>query len=198
MAKTLHVINPADERLDTLGQMMLNRAVTRASGTFFEESYRDRWNWSSDLRSTALVLDALLKIRPESELLPNIVRYLVSVREGPGYWSSRQETAWSIIALTNWMRHSGELNPEYAWSVLINDQQLSAGLALPDERAADPKDLRFDVSGMIRRETNLIEFERDEGAGALYYTAHLNLELPVDEIYSHTAAASKSRAATPC
>ena len=181
LAQTLHIINPDDEGLVALAQMMLNRAVTRASGTFFEETYRDRWNWSSDLRSTALVLDALLKIRPESELLPNIVRYLVSVRQGPGFWSSRQETAWSIIALTNWMRHSGELKPEYTWSVLINDQQLSAGTALP-ANALQSDDLRFDVSDMIRRETNLIEFERDEGAGALYYTAHLNLDLPVEEI----------------
>ena len=70
LAKTLHIISPADERLDTLGQTMLNRAVTRASGTFFEETYRDRWNWSSDLRSTALALDALLKIRPKAIFCP--------------------------------------------------------------------------------------------------------------------------------
>ena len=57
---------------------MLNRAVTRATGVFFEESYQDRWNWSSDVRSTALVLNALIKLRPDSDLLPNIVRHLVS------------------------------------------------------------------------------------------------------------------------
>ena len=181
LAEALHIINPEDEGLDALGQMMLNRAVTRASGTFFEESYRDRWNWSSNLRSTALALDALLKIRPESELLPNIVRHLVGVRQGPGFWSSRQDTVWTIIALTNWMRHSGELNPEYAWSLTINDRQLAAGRALP-ANALQREDLRYDVAGLIRRETNLIEFQRDDGAGALYYTAHLNLDLPVDKI----------------
>lgn len=192
LAQTLHIISPYDERLEALGQMMLNRVVTRASGTFFEESYPDRWNWSSNLRSTALVLNALLKIRPDSELLPNIVRYLVGVREGHGYWSSRQETVWSIIALTNWMRHSGELTPDYAWSVLINDRQLSAGRALP-ANALRTEDLRVDVSGMIQRETNLIEFERDEGAGALYYTAHLNLDLPVEEIQPFSRGIEISR-----
>lgn len=181
LTKALHIINPDDERLDALGQMMLNRAVTRASGTFFEETYRDRWNWSSNLRSTALALDALLKIRPESELLPNIVRYLVGAREGPGFWASRQDTVWTIIALTNWMRHNGELMPEYAWSLAINDRQLAVGRALP-ANALQTAYLRFDVAGLIRRETNLIEFQRDDGAGALYYTAHLNLDLPVDEI----------------
>lgn len=195
LAKALRVINPEDERLDALGQMMLNRAVTRASGTFFEETYHDRWNWSSNLRSTALALDALLKIRPESELLPNIVRHLVGVREGPGFWSSRQDTVWTIIALTNWMTHSGELNPEYAWSVAINDRQLSAGRALP-ANALQTENLRFDVSGLIRRETNLIEFERDDGAGALYYTARLNLDLPVDEIDPFSRGIEISRSYT--
>ena len=195
LAEALHIINPEDERLDALGQMMLNRAVTHASGTFFEETYRDRWNWSSNLRSTALALDALLKIRPESELLPNIVRYLVSVRQGPGFWASRQDTVWTIIALTNWMRHSGELNPEYAWSLTINDRQLEAGRALP-ANALQTAYLRYDLAGLIRRETNLIEFQRDDGAGALYYTAHLNLDLPVDKIEPFSRGIEISRSYT--
>jgi hypothetical protein len=181
LAKALHSINPDDEGLDTLGQLMLNRAVTRASGTFFEEAYHDRWNWSSNLRSTALALDALLEIRPDSELLPNIVRHLVGIRQGSGFWSSRQDTVWAVIALTNWMRHSGELKPDYAWSLAINDRQLAAGLALP-ANALQTAHLRYDLAGLIRRETNLIKFERDDGAGALYYTAHVKLDLPVDEI----------------
>lgn len=39
LAKTLVIINPEDLRLDALSQMLLNRAVTCASGTFFEETY---------------------------------------------------------------------------------------------------------------------------------------------------------------
>ncbi|MCY3977065.1 MAG: hypothetical protein OXG23_03105 [Chloroflexi bacterium] len=93
------------------------------------------------------------------------------------------------------MRHSGELNPEYAWAASINDRPLSAGRALP-ANALQTKDLRFEVSGLIRRETNLIEFERDEGAGALYYTAHLNLELPVDEIQPFSRGIEISRSYT--
>lgn len=161
--------------------MLLNRAVTRASGTFFEETYKDRWNWSSDIRSTALALDALIKIYPDSELLPNIARHLVSVREGRGYWSSRQANTWSIIALTNWMRHSGELNPSYAWTVSLHNGILAAGSASA-ENALAPDELRIDVADLIQHETNLVEYERDDGAGALYYTAHLSLDLPIEDI----------------
>ncbi|MCY4061698.1 MAG: alpha-2-macroglobulin, partial [Chloroflexi bacterium] len=181
LAMALHSVNPDDERLETLAQMMLNRAVTRATGVFFEETYQDRWNWSSDVRSTALALNATLKIRPESELLPNIVRHLVTVRKGRGYWTSRQENVWSIIALTNWMRASGELDPDYSWSVSLNESAVSTGDA-SSENVLEADELRIDVADMIQRETNLIEFERDAGAGAFYYSAHLNLSLPIDDI----------------
>ena len=181
LAMTLHSVNPDDERLETLAQMMLNRAVTRATGVYFEETYQDRWNWSSDVRSTALVLNATLKIRPESELLPNIARHLVSVRQGRGFWSSRLENVWSIIALTNWMRASGELYPDYAWSVSLNESAVSTGIATADN-VLKAEAFQIDVADMIPRETNLIEFERDADEGALYYSAHLNLALPIEDI----------------
>ncbi len=182
LAQALHIVNPDDRmRLDALTQLMLNRAVTRATGTFFEEAYQDRWNWSSDIRSTALVLNTLIKLRPESDLLPNIVRHLVSVREGGGYWKSRQENTWSIIALTNWMLKSGELSPDYVYSVTVNGSELMQDTAIPDN-AIEADAISVDVADLIQRESNLIEFERDAGNGALYYTAHLNLDLPVNEV----------------
>ena len=181
LALTLHSVNPDDERLEALTQMLLNRAVTRATGVFFEETYKDRWNWSSDVRSTALALNALLKLRPESELLPNIARHLFRVRDGRGYWSSSLENVWSIIALTNWMQASGELDPAYAWSVTLNKSAVVTGIASSDNVLA-PVEVQIDVADMMQRETNLIEFARDKGSGALYYTAHLNLNLPVEDI----------------
>ena len=193
LAQALHQINSGDQlRLEVLSQQMLNKAVTRATGIFFEERYQDRWNWSSDIRSTALVLDALLKIQPESELLPNIVRHLVSVREGRGNWSSRQENTWSIIALTNWMVASRELNPNYAFGIAVNDAKVWSDVALPDN-VLKATELVIDVAQLIQRSTNLIEFERDAGDGTLYYSAHLNLELPVPEIAARSRGIEISR-----
>ncbi len=182
LAKTLHRINPTDDlRLDTLTQVMFNRAITRASGAFFEEVYEDRWNWSTDIRSTALVLNALIKLRPESELLPNIVRHLVTVREGRGYWGSPQENTWSIIALTNWMLFSGELNPDYIYSVAVNGVELLRNAALSDNVLA-AEEISVAADDLEHHESNIVEFRRDEGAGALYYTAHLHLDIPVDRV----------------
>lgn len=182
LAQTLHRINPNDRlRLGALRQLIHNRAVTRATGVSFEESRPDRRNWSSNLRTTALALDTLLRLQPESELLPNIARYLLSARDGRGHWHSRQATAWTITALSNWMRSTGELTPSYAFSVALNDDQLRADVALPDNALAAAH-LQVDVEGLNRHETNLLEFQRDDGPGVLYYSAHLELDLPIEEV----------------
>lgn len=179
LAQTLHRIDPQDAtRLDALAQQLLNRAITRATGIFFEESYVDRWNWSSDIRSTALALDALLTLRPQSELLPNIVRHLVTVRAGGGHWRSLQQTTWAIIALTNWLLHSGELASDFIYSAALNDDRLLADAAMPDNALQDAA-LRVELDQLLGGETNLLAFRRGEGAGTLYYSAHLNADLPV-------------------
>ena len=182
LAQTLYQVNPDDHaRLLLLSQMLHNRAVVRATGAFFEEPTQDRRNWSSNLRTTALALDTLLKLEPGSELLPNIVRYLVSARGGRNHWSSPQEDTWVIIALTNWMLTSGDTQPAYRYGVTLNGDTLLADVARPDD-ALDGVDLSIAASELIPRETNLLEIERDAGAGALYYSARLKLDLPVDQI----------------
>ncbi|MXX49907.1 MAG: hypothetical protein F4Z39_02460 [Chloroflexi bacterium] len=179
LAQTLHSLSPQDAtRLDALVEMLLNRAVIRATGTFFEESYADRWNWSSDLRSTALALDSLLLLRPESELLPNIVRYLVAARESKGHWRSLQQTTWTILALTNWLLHSGELAPDFMYSAALNEEQLLANAALPDNALQDDL-LQVGLDQLLPGETSLLAFQRGAGAGALYYTARLQADLPL-------------------
>lgn len=195
LAKTLAIINPNDsQRLDVLAQFMLNNAVVRATGIFFEESYADRYNWSTNIRTTALVLDALIQIRPDSELLPNIVRHLVSTRTGT-HWQSRQENTWSIIALTNWMMATNELNPDYSFSIAVNGDSKLDDVAVP-ANVLEQVQLVVDVSELIQRETNLIEVSRTEGDGALYYTAHLTLDLPVPEVEAFSRGVEISRTYT--
>jgi hypothetical protein len=49
----------------------------------------------------------------------NAARWLMSNRTN-GHWYSTQETAWTLIGLTNWMLASGELNADYSYAVTFN------------------------------------------------------------------------------
>lgn len=119
-------------------------------------------------------------MNPESDLIPNVVRYLVSARTAD-HWETTQETAWSVMALTDWMEVSGELQPDYDFSVALNDETLITD-AVTQATVSQTRQLEVDVLEMIQGEVNELVFQRSDGDGNMYYTAFLEAYLPVPEV----------------
>jgi alpha-2-macroglobulin len=180
LALTLDIIGDNEARLDTLLSDIRNDAITSATGIHWEEAGRDFWNWNTDTRTTAITLGALVRLNPESELIPNVVRWLMVARSADA-WETTQETAWAVMALTDWMLASGELDADYDYTVLFNDEELGSGQARP-ETITERQTLTVEVADMLADEINRLRLERTDGAGNLYYTAHLRAYLPVPEI----------------
>ena len=177
---TFAQIDLLDPRLDTLLSDFANAAVQSATGSHWEETDRDPWSWDSDTRTTALILTAILKIDPENGLAPAAVRWLMSHRQG-GHWRTTQETAWTLMALTEWLTASGELEADYDFGVALNGKTLGQGTA-NSETIQEVFELQVAVSEMLADEVNRLTIARSEGEGNLYYTAHLEVTLPVEEI----------------
>ena len=59
-------------------------------------------------RSTSIVLDALVRLQPDNDLIPNVVRWLMVSRQD-GHWETTQENVWALIALNDVMVSTGEL-----------------------------------------------------------------------------------------
>src|SRR6185503_15605060 len=106
-------------RTQTLMSDISSAAIVSATGAHWEEKERDWWNMNTDTRSTAVVLDALVTLDPQNNLIPNVVRWLMVARKAQA-WETTQETAWSLISLSDWMAVSGELNANYDYSVTLN------------------------------------------------------------------------------
>lgn len=173
----LNRINPDDTRVDTLVSDLVNAAAMSATGTHWDGDV-DRWNWNTDTRTTAIILQALIQVEPESQLLPNVVRYLVSQRTADA-WETTQETAWAVMALTDWMVASGELQPDYAYSATLN------GETIHEADVTDPRadfETTIDIAQLLTDTANTLVIDRSDGDGALYYTAHLRAFLPVPEV----------------
>jgi uncharacterized protein YfaS (alpha-2-macroglobulin family) len=180
LAETLFTIDPKDPRLDTLRSDLLNTAVLSATGTHWQEKETDFWNWNTDTRSTAIVLEALTRIDPKNPLTANTVRWLMAARTD-GHWQSTQETAWTLMALTDWMAASGELNANYAYAVQLNGKPLGQGQVTKDNLRTS-QTLQVDVKDLLANEANRLVFARDGNAGALYYTTHLTVNLPAGQV----------------
>jgi len=119
----VHTGDEQAERLQTLVTMLTGRALMSATGAHWEESDPDAMAMDSSERTTALVLEALVRARPNHLLIPETVRWLIGARHARA-WETTQTTAWAVMALTDYMVASGELQADFSYRVALNDDVL--------------------------------------------------------------------------
>jgi alpha-2-macroglobulin len=180
LAMAIGNANKADERIKTLLSDLNNAVIFSATGAHWEEDTTNWWAMSTDTRSTAIILDAYARLDQKNELAPNIVRWLMVARQF-GYWATTQETAWSLIALTDWMVATGELNPNYDYAVFLNDKSVTEGTFTP-QNVQTPVQQQIAIKDLIANEANQLTFSRGPGEGVMYYTAHLRVFQPVEDL----------------
>jgi uncharacterized protein YfaS (alpha-2-macroglobulin family) len=180
LAKTLYLIEADDPRIQTLLSDFTNAAILSSSGTHWEEEEQDYWNWNTDTRTTAIILGALSKLDAKNPLNANAARWLMSNRSN-GHWLGTQETAWTLMGLTDWMVASSELNADYSYTVAFNGNTIAEG-QVSRSNLTETEQIQIDISEMIRDEINRLAFSKDDGTGNLYYTAFLDVSLPVDQV----------------
>ncbi len=112
-------------------------------------------------------------------------------RDG-GHWYSTQETAWSLIALTNWLVESKEFETDYKYAIGLNDELLQEGQANADN-LTDTVKLQVELKDLLTDQANALVFSRGSGTGNLYYTAYLSTTLPVEAIQPLDQGMSLSR-----
>ncbi len=193
LALALDLINDAaaPARIKTLMTDLGNEAVVTATSAHWEEGLVDYWNMNTDTRSTALAILAIAKLDPENSLGPNAVRWLMTARKADR-WETTQENAWAIIALTEWMAATGELQGDYTWAVTLNGGTLGEGAVKP-ATVGDVTTLRADIAQLLLDQTNGLVLSRSAGPGQLYYTAHLKTYLPVPDITPRSRGLTVSR-----
>lgn len=191
LALALNNVSPDDERVRTLLSDINSRAILSATGAHWEEDGRDWWNMNTDTRSTAIVLMTLARLDKGNALIPNVVRWLMVARTAQ-WWETPQETAWALVALTDWMTVSGELQADYNFRVGLNYTELAVGNANADT-LRDTTRLSIAVADLLRDQPNRLVIERGPGNGRLYYTAHLNLYRNVPDVRAVSRGLSVSR-----
>ncbi len=193
LAMTFSLIDPRNTTYtDALLSDLLNRAIVSATGVHWEEEQPDRFNWNTDTRTTAIVLKALIQLNPENQLIPNVVRWLMIARDADA-WQTTQETAWSLMALVDWMQYTGELQPSYTFGATLNGTPLVVGERADASNVRESLTLQVQVADLLRDQLNRLSIERTDGDGILYYTARLRLNLPADQVKAVDRGISLSR-----
>ncbi len=187
LAVALGLLEPAEKsRVNTLLSDLNGAAIYSATGTHWEEARPDYWNMNTDIRTTAIVLWAMARHNPQSDLLPNIVRWLMNARK-EGYWGTTQSTAWSLMGLIAYMRATGELRGDFSYKVTLNGEVLLEG-DVDVTTLDESRKLTVAIAELLVDQANRLVIERlpasggQTGEGQLYYTAHLRYYLPVEQV----------------
>lgn len=187
LAMALKLLQPdEDARVKALLSDITSEAIVSATGAHWEEAQVDYYAMNTDTRSTSIVLAALARLDKDHALAANTVRWLMSVRR-EGRWETTQENAWAIIALTDWMKATGELEGAYDWQVVVNNASLGQGTVSRDN-VNETTQLQIEVARLLADEINRVAVQRTppqgqtNGTGQLYYSMYLRYFKPVEEV----------------
>ena len=145
-----------------------------------------RATMGSDVRTTAMVLQALARLDPASPLLPGAAGWLMNQREGEG-WGDTQNTSFAVLALADYMLAAQELAAGASYEIYVNDQAWIQGQAAsPDEAQSWVLTYTQAVSpALLLPGENRVRLQLPPGArepaARLYYRAVLDVQRPADE-----------------
>lgn len=174
LALGLERTSPGSAEARTLISDLQAGARRSAAGAHWELSDPSGANLVSTLTNSAMVTYALAQRDPGAPLLADAVRYLVANRQAEGWWGSSFTTAWSVMALTEVMKATGEINSDYRFEASLNDRPIASGEAAGPEQL-NPVITRLPLDQLYPGSPNLLTIERSVGLGRLYYSALLNV-----------------------
>jgi len=168
----------------TLERMVGNAAVNDAgSVTFTNKVTDDAWTTlQSDRRTDGLILDALISVRPDSDLIGKIVSGLMAAQTS-GRWQNVQENAFILLALRHYYDAFENSNPDFVARIWLGDR--FAGQHNYQGHTTERATVSIPTGELLAAHDSDVTLGND-GSGRLYYrlglqTAPADLKLnPLD------------------
>ena len=162
-------------RADALLADILDAARETPRDVHFEEQGSWAPMFSSDTRTTGMVLQTLVDLKPSHPFVGKIARYLTDVRKG-GAYRNTQEAAYALMGLAELVRVKERMAPDFAARVVLGGKEIAS--AEFRKRTLEVVSKKLPVPEGSKQ----VPFEfKVDGTGTLYYTALLRyapLEMP--------------------
>ncbi|MBK9923846.1 MAG: hypothetical protein IPP66_01015 [Anaerolineales bacterium] len=111
-----------ESQLDAIRQFVNNHVVETAGAANFTTYYSDQTYLllSSDRRTDAILLDALIEDNPQSDLIPKVVNGLLAHRS-KGRWNNTQENVFVLLALDRYFNTYETQTPDFVARIWLGD-----------------------------------------------------------------------------
>jgi uncharacterized protein YfaS (alpha-2-macroglobulin family) len=155
---------------DAVRRRINNRVTETAGAAHFADSYSDGafTILASDRRTDGILLDALIGDQPQSDLIPKLVRGLLSGRKA-GHWYNTQENVFILLALDRYFNTYEKTEPNFTARVWLGNGY--AGEQTFRGRSIDKQQLSLPMATLADRTANgpaNLTIQKD-GPGRLYY-----------------------------
>ncbi len=155
------------------------RAVREGIGVHWAPEGRAKYSWlNNDVEVTSQVMRLMLAVRPDSDTIDGAVRWLMAMREGKS-WRSTKDTASAVIALTEYLEQSDELEPNYTANVSVGGERVGRVQFGADDIFADPHTVTVEADRLAAGD-NALEIGKD-GDGVIYWSARMHYLLPAED-----------------
>ena len=155
-------------------QEVMNRAKESAGTVHLEEVDGATYAplWSSDTRTTGIVLSTLTDVSPDHPHVAKMAAYLAQVRKKDGRFRNTQEAAFSLMALAEIARTKEKDVPAFTARVTLGGKTVAE--APFRGRSTDVKVTKVAMADLpASKEPLALDVKRDGTAGVLYYAALL-------------------------
>ena len=171
------------ERAAELRRRISNAILTEAGASHVEELDDPylQWMWSSNVRSTAIALSALVHAGGDETQVRSLARGLLAARKN-GRWNNTQENAWALQALVHYYRTYESVVPDFRGVARIGPDELARAdfKGRSSQSVVKSMPMAELLAKGARGSTKPLTFER-QGTGTLFYTARLRYA--ADELY---------------
>ncbi len=145
-----------------------NRAVETAGAAHFVSSYGDNDYvlLHSDRRDDGILLDAMIIDQPASDLIPKLVRGLLSGRTA-GRWANTQENVFILMALDRYFNTYESVTPDFVARMWLGETYV--GQTEFQGRSTDYRQVDVPMSVLVETTGPQNLTLSKDGAGRLYY-----------------------------
>jgi uncharacterized protein YfaS (alpha-2-macroglobulin family) len=147
---------------------LMNRTTETAATANFVTDYGDG-GWLimySNRRADGVLLEAMIKARPQNDLIPKLVRGLLDHRT-KGHWGSTQENVFILLALDKYFNAFEKVTPDFVTRVWLGNTY--AGEQAFKGRSVDSNEINIPMSYLVDQGGTSNLFLDRQGAGRLYY-----------------------------
>jgi len=171
LLKALGVAKGNSAIMQDLSRDLLNHVKVAPTTAHFEETSTGgmEWIFHSTVRTTALVMQALVETEPENPMMAKVVRWLLENRRS-GQWRSTQENLYVVDALSTYFRVYEREEPDFTMQMKLESKTLLNQLF--KGRSLGTTTTQLPMSTILPGKQYPLEITKD-GKGRLYYGLRL-------------------------